>query len=220
MRALSYDSAREFVRKNLDEQYLDIVEMYTTEDSDNEALDDIILRSMAEAVRDVHLAAPAAVLDGKQAAAGVDYEVRPGGEVAMLTDVLRLVSFRAADSPIVVCGAVEEDSPEGRMQLSPHTRGTYDDPVLVLTRASAGSLRPVWRYYSLREGASPQEGDPVAELTYVPPPVYLSDTYEISSTLEYHVLNYLTGLVLQVLGETERAGVFFQRSAFVQTDGR
>ena len=46
--------------------------------------------------------------------------------------MLRLIAFKASDSPYVVCDPVPEYSAEGRMQLNPYTRGTSDRPRLVL----------------------------------------------------------------------------------------
>jgi hypothetical protein len=95
------------IRKNLDEVEPNGSVMYEDEGIDNLSLDDIIAKHLPEAINAVHLSAPVQLLEGKpyESSDLVSVSITDGIlSVALKTDTnyLRLVTFQAADSYIVV----------------------------------------------------------------------------------------------------------------------
>lgn len=167
MHTLSANTAVMLVRRNLDELDPNGSVMYTDESTDNASLDNTIKRLLPDAINAVHLAAPVAVLEGESVEASEISDT--SCEDGVLTfglnigHLLRLVAFQAIDSDIVVTEVIPEASPEGRKQLNKYIRGRYDRPRLVrmqgVTTHVLGDYTPVFRYFSLQEGALPKIDD-------------------------------------------------------------
>lgn len=211
MQSLSVAEAIRFVRKNLDEQNINPSDMIGMLDSDSTELDSLIGRNLPEALNAIHASAVAHRLEGRilnidEALVCEDgsLEFKPG-----VDDFLRLVSFETSGSPYVMTRAVAEDSSEGRMQKNRYSRGTWDNPTLVLLGGSFSS--PSFRYYSPRTAGEAEQ----MIFTYLPEQKYsdVAEAYEMASGLSEPVLNHLTGLVLQTYKDNDLAAVFFQRAA-------
>lgn len=213
------------VRKNLDEAGLNESVMYTDENNDNRSLDDIIRRSLPEAVNAVQLSCPVTLLEGERYTFTTG-GTRPEGESIYLdgdvlvfspskaSRMLRLVAFRAVDSGIVVTDAIPEASPEGRKQLNPYARGRHDRPRLV--RAQGETTPPLFRYYSLKTEtiaglASPASA--VSILSFVREQFYdpVSAGYNAPRYLRQNIMDRLTGMVMEIYG-MQGAGAYYERS--------
>lgn len=197
MATITPSTAVELVRKNLDELAPDgnASVMYTDENSDNESLTATIERMLPECINEVHLAAPARLLEGDDATPSnttlkngvLTFKVGGG-------DFLRLASFRASDSDIVVTDALPEASAEARKQLNIHIRGTSDRPRLVMLQGDRAT--PSFAYYTTAVSA-------VAVLRVVKRQTYSSDAtgYACSSALQRNVIDLLTARVMETYGD-------------------
>lgn len=207
--------AIDFVRKSLDELGLNDTDMLTDDNNDNNYLDGIIARTLPEAINEVSLSAPAHMLEGADLTVTATKDANDNKIVNIVTSsyVLRLLAFRAADSDIVVTQVTPEASPEGRMQLNPYTRGTYDNPRLVELQHPHGANAGVkyYRYYSLKatdSNATPALCKGISKLVYAES----STSYTCSTDIEHPVLLHLTGLVLTNLGQNDKAQIFLSRA--------
>lgn len=199
MLSLSAAVVKEIVRKNLDElneNYSDVLG-----DTDSEDLDTIIVKSIAQAANHVHEIAPQDMLEGKfvvGSVAGAD-----GVSTFEITDndYLRLVRCKPAGSSVYLRTAYNEDSPQGRMQLNPYTKATSDNPCLIVRQGTSTTLD---LYGAVGSGSS---------LEYVPivKPGDITSV-DISTPLVDRFIDQLTGMVLLILGETDKAQAFIQRA--------
>jgi len=212
MKTLSVAQAIALVRRNLDEQGLNESVMYGDENGDNASLDALIAKTLPEAVNEIHETAPVQLLDADSAEAAhlaVSYE--PSARSLLLfpgQDYLRLVAFQAADSPVVVAETISEASAEGRKQLNPYTRGTWDKPRIVQLQ---GLTEPCLVYYSLRSDAYSQNPKAaVAQLRTVSRLAYdeSAEGYPVSAELADSIIDRLTAMVLAILGNTDAATYF------------
>ena len=225
---LHVSDAVELVRKNLDELdpngsiMLDDENGSSAEFGDNSSLNDIIARSLPEAINSVHLAAPVQLLEGKSPGED-DYSTLDVDDKGVLTigleaglNFLRLVSFQTRDSDIVVTEVIGEATPEGRKQLNPYICGRHDCPRLVQLQG----WRYLFKYYSMnteREEEFQQLAeDPysaIADFQYVPE--YSFDAaiieYEVCSRLKQNIIDCLTAKVLEIYG-SQQAQVFWQKA--------
>lgn len=213
MVTLTTADAITLVRKNLDEQDPNGSVMYDADNSygDNASLDDIIRRTLPEAINAVNLAAPVQLLEGKSVTAaapsisdGVLSFSLPSG-----SKFLRLVAFQAADSPIVVTDVLPEASPEGRKQINRYIRGRYDRPRLVLLQGR--HTEPAFRYYTLRSNISASSA--ISQLYIVQEQFYSSDAtgYEISRRLRQNIINWLTAMVMETYSD-QRSQIYYQKA--------
>ena len=222
MYQLTTEEAILTVRKNLDEIGPNDSVMYGDDNADNLSMDDIIVKTLPEAINDIHRKAPVQALEGNNALEMTNGDETPAVTMDVTADhvvnividrrMLRLVSLRASDSPVVVTEAIEEDSPEGRKQLNRYIRGTYDEPRLVQVQGHTSPA--VFRYYSLK--AETNAANPISELSIIEEQTYVAgkSTYDVSTDLRSRVLDHLTGLVLAIYGESDKAEYFFQRAKF------
>ena len=208
-------AAVDLVRKNLDEQEINASQLYVSgspDTADNDSLDQIIKKTLPEAINAVHRSADARLLEGESATiTGVTI----ANNVLSFTSSqpLRLVAFQAVDSPVVLGEWVEEYSAEGRKQNDPYVRGTYDDPVLVKLQGARS-----FRYYSLLPAtatsyASNQAGA-ISKCIIVPEQIYdvSAVSYRVSTLLRETAILHLTGMVLSIYGETDKANYFFTKA--------
>lgn len=215
MNTISTSTAIEFVRKNLDELRLNGSGIAMIDDlSDSEDLDNTIKATLPEAINFIHLSAPAALLEGLDAAnTATRVGTSPIVEIKTTNmDFLRLVRFKMKDSPYTIDRIITENSIEGRMQVNPYTRGTADNPKLVLLSGSAVS-NPSFRYYSLKDSTINVE---VEAFEYVPLQKAGEDNngeFYLAAGLEEYVCNYLTGMVLDIYKENQLAQVFYAKAS-------
>lgn len=226
MVTLTPATAITLVRKNLDEAGLNESIMYTDENNDNLSLDDIIKKNLPEAINAVHLVAPISLLEG------VEYsfsrtQTKPEGEkISISTDgvitfspaknskFLRLVAFKAVDSPIVITDVIPEASAEGRKQLNAAIRGRYDRPRLV--RLQGETTPPTFKYYSLKEGTDDSlilAVDAISVFSFIREQFYDSQSpgYDISRYLRQNIIDRLTAMVMETYADT-RAQSFYEKS--------
>ena len=225
MITLRVSDAVELVRKNLDELdpngsiMMDDENGSADEYGDNMSLDDIVARTLPEAINAVHLSAPVQLLEGKAVADEdlVSVSVQADGilSFALTTDshYLRLVAFEAADSDIVVTDVLGEATPEGRKQLNPYIRGRADRPRLVLSQGQ--HTGPVFKYYTLTDAADYAEdaSEAIEQLSYIKEQ-FFADTatdYPISRRLRQNIIDCLTAMVLETYSD-QRAQSFYQRA--------
>ena len=201
------------VRKNMDEQEINASALYVSgspDTADNDSLDNIIKKTLPEAINAVHINADHALLEGIDASlTGVTIS----NNVVTFTagaPMLRLVAFQAVDSPVVIGDWTPEYSPTGRKQLNPYIRGTYDDPVLVKLEG-----RDQFKYYTiLAATATSYAESPAGTISickYVPQHSYSAGaaSYTVSSLLKDKAISTLTGMVLSIYGD-EKAKYFFE----------
>lgn len=218
-------TAISLVRKNMDEAGLNESVMYTDEYNDNLSLDDIIRKSLPEAINAVHLLCPVTLLEGERYTFTTSGS-RPEGENIYLagnvlvfspsvaSQMLRLVAFRAVDSGIVVTDVIPEASPEGRKQLNPYVCGTYDRPRLV--RAQGETTPPLLKYYSLKGETVSRLANPASAISlfsFVREQFYdpVLSGYNASRYLRQNIIDRLTAMVMEIYG-MQSAGTYYERS--------
>lgn len=248
MNTISNEQAIAFFRKSYDELKENGSILLDT-DSDSNNLDEIIRRTLPEAINEVHRAAPANLLEGKSVDF-YDHLSTSGSKVLTIdpgvADFLRLIKFKATDSAYAIDDVIAENGTEGRMQLNPYTRATHDNPALVIItspvfvpetqeggtisyeKIDATPTRPVFKYYQLASvPASDNYGvldNLISVFEYVSMQEYKDSndgtTYEISDALKESALNYLVGLVLITLKEVDLGQIFLKRTGLIaQTNG-
>ena len=230
MLTLSTSDAITLVRKNLDEADPNGSIMYDNENGssanygDNNSMDDIIKKCLPEAINIVQLAAPVTMLEGVEVSSFTDTSLaaKTLGKVLSFTpsgvsDYLRLVAFKAADSDIVITDAIPEASAEGRKQHNPYVMGTYDRPRLVILQGDH-TTGPSFRYYSMKPTFSADNiATAISLFLYVKQNIYAAATtsYSFSRLLRQNVIDQLTGMVLQIYND-QRAQFFLQRANIFQ----
>ena len=208
---LSISAACSYVRRVMDE-LVSVEDIGLLASPDGVDIHRLVEGAIVEAVVKTHNDAPALLIDGIAATSGVDYDVKVEEKVAtitMLKDTIRVASLKANDSSIVICEFVAEDSAEGRKQLNKYVRGIPDDPRVVLAKKWADNYKPVMKYYTTEK--SQEEFD--LDLTYVPYPEIEETIVMICPQLEYAVLNEISAMVLESLGEKEKAALCRARVA-------
>ena len=229
MITLRVSDAVELVRKNLDE--LDPNGSIMMEDEngsadeygDNMSLDDIVARTLPEAINAVHLSAPVQLLEGKAVADEdlVSVSVQADGilSFALTTNshYLRLVAFEAADSDIVVTDVLGEATPEGRKQLNPYIRGRADRPRLVLSQGRHSG--PAFKYYSLdtdRDSFPSYVSNPssaIYKLSFLQEQFFdeAATEYPICRRLRQNIIDCLTAMVLETYNN-QQAKAYYQKA--------
>ena len=203
---LSISAACAYVRKVMDE-LISVEEIGMLVSPDAVDLHKLVEGSIVEAAVKVHNLAPSVMIDGILGTAGTDYETSLTEKVLTITmkkDTIRVASVKASDSSIIVSDLVPEDSAEGRKQLDKYVRGVPDDPRLVLAKVWAGDNLPVLKYYTTETAE--------VELYYVPYPEIEETIIMICPKLEYAVLNEIAAMVLDILGEHDKAAIYREKA--------
>lgn len=218
MFSLNVATALQYVRRALDE-LTSVEEIGMIASPDSLDLETMVEGAMVEAAVRVHENASVLYLDGQRGWDGEQFYVEGDDEgVAVIlkatVPMVRVVSIKASDSDYTITEFLPEDSAEARKQKNKYTRGTYDDPRAVLNKVnnqedSGSDHTPCITYYSMRE-----EGElPEFIYEYVPYPEINETEMEICPRLEYAVLNEITAMVLESLGEMEKAKMHRERYA-------
>ena len=217
MTTITPSEAIEAVRKNLDEQEINAAALYPTgspDTSDNDSLDSIIRKTLPEAINAVQAEAPLALIEGVAGSpTGASFSNNVLAFSFTTAQILRLVAFQSVDSAVVLGEWTPEYSPEGRKQLDTYVRGTYDDPVLVKIQG-----KQQFRYYTvLPATATTYASAPasaVARFDYVPLQTYAAAavSYSVADLLKESALLHLTGMVLAIYGEADKAQYFFNKA--------
>ena len=207
MHQLGLDTACTFVRTTLDE-LTTVEETGFLVNADAVNLQKLVENSLVEAVVKTHLIASHLLIEGEDLNAGegfyAEYETDGSITITLSRDTLRVISVKVEGSPIV-CTMVPEDSPEGRMQMNPYTRGVADDPRVVMAKVRSDSYRPVLHFYSV-------EGTPDVLVECIPYPKIEGNGVAIASRLEYAVLNELVAMVLDSVNEHDKATLYRAKS--------
>lgn len=215
------------VRKNLDEQGLNESVMYNDENADNDSMDSIIAKTLPEAINEIHRIAPVYLLEGdslverndnqESESSSSQQDVSISGRVLLFSvpdTCLRLAAFQAADSDIVVTDVIPEASAEGRKQLNPYIRGTYDNPRMVKVQGKGGPMS--FRYYSLKDSSFDNHPtDAISRLEVIYQAVYNDQegaSYQASTELVDSIMYQLTAMVLAIYGQAEMANYFTQKA--------
>lgn len=208
MTTITPSDALPLVRKNLDEIEFNPSVMYAADTTDNSSLDTVIQKTLPEAINIVNLAAPLSHLEGEDLSGAVSIS----GSVAAITlndEPIRILAVKAEDSDVVISEEriLLAGSIEALKQGSQYARGTYDDPEIVM--ASLDSLI----YYGIRNATGTTVTTVFDIFKGIKRKYYSSnsDSYSVSSRLYWPIVDHLTGMVLQIYGETEKAGQFLMR---------
>ena len=205
------------VRKNMDEQEINASALYVSgspDTTDNDSLDSIIKKTLPEAINAVHRDAEHVLLEGVDATVSGVTISNNTVSFSVAEKVLRLVSFKAVDSSVIVGDYTPEFSAEGRKQFNEYIRGTFDDPVLVKVEGKS-----MFRYYTIKDAtASTYAETPastISECKIVPEVTYAAAavSYNVSTLLRETALLHLTGMVLSIYGETDKAKYFFDKAS-------
>lgn len=221
MYLLTKDEAILLVRKNLDELRANDSDMLDVDDLDSNEFEEVLEKNLPEAINSVHTAAPVTILDGQM----LDADEISGASISAgvlsfgtKQEMLRLIAFKASDSPYVVCDPVPEYSAEGRMQLNPYTRGTSDRPRLVLLQGKVEDYLSSFRYYSIEHSfAAPEQA--IERFEYIPMYHYKKDgpdSYRVAENVIENVINYLTAIMLATYNSSDKAAYFFTKAGFGQ----
>lgn len=221
MYLLTKDEAILLVRKNLDEQRVNDSDMLDVDDLDSNEFEEVLEKNLPEAINSVHTAAPVTILEGEMldadeiSGASISADVLSFGTKQ---EMLRLIAFKASDSPYVVCDPVPEYSAEGRMQLNPYTRGTSDRPRLVLLQGKVEDYLSSFKYYSL-DRSYPSAAQAIERFEYIPRYRYKKDgsgSYRVSENVIENIIDQLTGMMLVTYNNTDKATYFFTKAGFGQ----
>lgn len=170
-------------------------------DVDTLALDDIIKSKILEAVKRVHSAAPAHLLDGGYNFGDAIYwKEHESGWTLLPEDFMRFVVFQMDDWERAVFYPINTDDPEYEKQSSRFKgiRGTYQRPVCAI------SIRPegrIMEFYSCRT-----KDAKVSRAVYLPYPKF--DKYgavEICERCYEAVIYTIAALVLTTFGDAEKS---------------
>ncbi len=216
MATITPSEAISLVRKALDELEPNWSEMYE-EGNDNSNLDDTIKRSLPEAINAVCKAAPVTLLEGEDTtivdastpAAGEELRTPSFNVSGAAGPILRLVAFRYGDTDQVVTAFTEEASVEGRKQLNPYIRGTYDKPVLVRKQ----DARNTFVYYSTKEPLEPGTAALPQVFTVIYEQKYTSGalSYFIPAELRQNIIDQLTAMVLENYAD-QRSQTYYSKA--------
>ena len=203
MATLSLTRAHDYVLQVLDEMVSsDETPMLNgSEDFDTLKLTEGYL---LEAIIKAHKDAPSFLVDGVVGKEGEDYDVdweEKVGHLKMLNNVLRVVSVKAEDSPVIVSDYSTEDSPIGRMQGNKHVRGTYDDPRLIVKKVWNTDRQPEFYYYTAKEAST------TLQVEYIPYPEDIATAF-IADKLEFAILNLVASMVLDALSLHDKAVLY------------
>lgn len=214
MKNITLKDAVTFVRASIDE-LAEPSDMLVDEILDDRNLHLTVRHLLPEAFNEIVLTAPAHMLDGVDGKNKCSTVVNNADGVMSITtsidDFLRIASFKASNSDVVVIEAEDEGTPVGRMQLNKYVRGTYDAPVLVRMHGQGDS--PSFKYYSCIK--KNDAWDTIAEFKYIQRAKELDgddDSIQCPDRLKNAVLDYLVGIVLQTYNEADKAQLFIKRA--------
>lgn len=217
MKRLYIEDAVNAVRVKMDELAQRDSDMFTIVPDDRN-LSNTIEKLIQEAIETVHLSAPASLVEGISKDinnCSYTYDNNTSAEIKIEdTPLLRLVSLQGSNSDIALFYAISESSILGRLQKNKYLCGTYKAPVLIETAAGA-EHKPIYRYYGRKEGETSEN----FKLIYIPyedkPNTDEEEGlayYQVCTELYNTIISYLTGLVLMVYGEADKAKFYFDKT--------
>jgi hypothetical protein len=210
MFSLNVATALQYVRRALDE-LTSVEEIGMIASPDSLDLETMVEGAMVEAAVRVHENANKLYLDGERGVLDTDYKVKLASDNSVVLEaqemMVRVLSVKASDSDVIITEFLPEDSAEARKQKNEYVRGTYDDPRAVLNKVWAGDYLPIITYYSAKDAL------PQFVYEFIPYPEMIEREIKICSRLEFAVLNEITAMVFESLGEGERAQVHRARYA-------
>lgn len=216
MKYLFIEDAVDAVRARMDELAERDSDMYTIV-ADDRNLSNTIEKLLPEAIETVQLSSPASLLEGiKYQTDELTYSSDNNTSVEIEkkdTPILRLVSLQGSNSDIALFYANSESSILGRLQKNKYLCGTNKAPVLVELSVGAEHL-PIYRYFGRKPGTQ-TESFTMVYIPYEETPNTGKDGrlyYQVCTELYNSIISYLTGLVLMVYGEAEKANFYFGKS--------
>lgn len=212
MYPLTVSEAILLVRKNYDEIASDDSDMTDIiDDKDSNEFEDVLAKTLPEAINAVHALADVTTLDGE--VLPEDATVSFEGDCLKIEipgSFLRMVAFKEKNSLLTICDTVDEYSAEGRMQLNPYTRGTADHPRMVLMQTKKDD-KTVLKYYSVeRKETSPASN--IERLEYIKRYKHGSTSYNVADDHVTTVIDHLTGMMCSIYGDVNKAQYFFQKA--------
>lgn len=227
MFSLAVSDAIGVVRANLDE--IEESSLNAITDTDAKALDALIKRKLPEAINYVHANAPLQMLEG----IGLT-----STEVALIDLLGDAVTVQVEKKPlriinVTLAGAtptsrvVPESSPEGRMQLNPYTKGTPENPVIVelngkysFNTSGVTVSTYCYRCYSVKvtEAIISNQALAIETFEYIPRVEFIPDAtrYDVATSLIDNILDYLTALICNIYGYTDKATFYINKAGFGQ----
>ena len=168
-------------------------------DADTLSLDEIVRSKIVDAVRRVHLSAPAYLLEsGHNFADEVYWQDRESGWVLLPDDFMRLIVFSMSDWERSVYTAISTTDPAYRFQRQrvKALRGTAQRPVCAVARRPEGL---VLEFYSCKSRQAT-----VSQAVYQPyPSVDAEGGIDISERCHASVIYTTAALTLATMGESQ-----------------
>lgn len=221
MKSITKSDLAKVIRTNLDE--LGVNESMMMGGSDDAMLDEMIWNVAGECADEIHSVAPVQLLDGINLlypkSPYLDYEDIIAQDkvliVGLTKEMLRLVLFQTTDSDYIVTETIHESSPEGRMQLDPHVRGTYDAPKLVVSQNSSDKAT-LLKYYSLKDELTEGENadGKLRWFVVIFRQFGATDSVDVAEKVTSHFYNLVTAKVLTIMGD-QRAQEYYNKAKFV-----
>lgn len=221
MTSLTLSDIRTFVRTAIDELQINessYVPDDGTSNSDDQDMNTIIDGKVIEAVTYVHLNAPISLLLDSESLEESKITTETGSDVVELTmsDMLRFVMLKAADSSKTIVSLVTKDSPIALMQSDDFVKGDEQSPVAVL---SANNEDKIITYYSLKDKvtADTEVGELFDKILYIPyPKIDENNNVLICKDVKLAILNHIVGLVLLVYQDNHADSFFEQSKLYMQ----
>lgn len=182
------------------------------DDADNVDLDQMIRLKLLDAAQQVHMSAPAGMVDGEPLGVSPQRNQDGSGQVVLPEDFMRLVIFQMRGWKRPVTVPIGDDHPDYILQKNRYVRGGPDKPVCALTVGKDG--RKVLEYYSVPDG----EEHVIEKGIYLPWPQIVTsirlnpaggqeqtEWLALCPRLSTAVVYMSAGLVCTALGDMSRA---------------
>lgn len=216
MYPLTIGEAITLVRKNFDEIASDDSDMADIiDDKDSNEFEDVLAKTLPEAINAVHTYADVTTLDGELLPETATVSI--SGDVLTISlpgSFLRMVTFKEKNSPVAICDTVDEYSAEGRMQLNPYMRGTPDRPRMVLMQSADTNGNTLLKYYTVEEKETTAKAN-ISRFEYIKRYKAGETSYNVADEHVTTVIDQLTGMLCAIYGYADKAQYFFQKAGSV-----
>lgn len=173
-------------------------------DDETLSINEIIRSKIVEAVKRVHIVAPAHLLDqGDNFGEPLAMNIDGSGFTVLPEDFMRLVVFEMSDWERPCLQALSTDDPLYIQQFSKFKgiRGNYQNPLCFISIQTVGR---VLEFYSSKSGSAN-----VKRAVYLPyPKIDESDGIDICERCYDAVLHTISSMVLATLGDTDRSNYY------------